>query len=300
MKYRFIPPFIITLVLFFVPFFWFKPGEMDLGGDSSRLYFYDPLRYLTSQALYAISHSGLGGEGVNYFGIPFFLLLAGLKSILNSPTILIAFIHGLLLSGAFLFCYLIVKQLLFQDEEKRMVGVSPMITEISALIAGLYYVSAPVSILIWNHMLSTDNQIFLNPLVFFLLLRYLLTHNIRYLLVVLLITLLFAANFSVIGAPAFFAFYPLSFLFLLLYTRFVLRKTLPFKGIAIGLILFFLLHAFQLVPVIVSLLTPGSAGNQVIFSQEAKIDSGLGYFNALVPGIKPSISLLGLQHQVDR
>ncbi|OGH51269.1 MAG: hypothetical protein A3H17_03345 [Candidatus Levybacteria bacterium RIFCSPLOWO2_12_FULL_37_14] len=295
MKYRFIPPFIITLVLFFVPFFWFKPGEMDLGGDSSRLYFYDPLRYLTSQALYAISHSGLGGEGVNYFGIPFFLLLAGLKSILNSPTILIAFIHGLLLSGAFLFCYLIVKQLLFQDEEKRMVGVSPMITEICALIAGLYYVSAPVSILIWNHMLLTDNQIFLNPLIFFLLLRYLLTQNMRYMFVVLGITFLFAPNFSIVGSPAFFAFYPLAFLFLMFYTIYVIRKPLPLKGIAIGVVLFFLLHAFHLAPVIESLLTPGSPTNTGVFSQAARIDSGLGYFNALVPGIKLSISLLGLQ-----
>lgn len=166
MKFRFIFLFIITLFLFLTPFFWFKPGEMDLGGDSSRLYFYDPLHYLTSQALYAISHSGLGGEGINYFGIPFFLLLAGLKSILESPTLLIAFVHGFSLSIAFLSCYLVVKQLLTQDEENRTKGVI-VITEICAYVAGLYYIFAPVSILIWNHMLLTDNQIFLNPLPFF-------------------------------------------------------------------------------------------------------------------------------------
>lgn len=294
MKYRFILPSIITLFLFLTPFFWFKPGEMDLGGDSSRLYFYDPLRYLTSQALYAISHSGLGGEGLSYFGIPFFLLLAGLKNIFESPTLLIAFVHGFSLSLAFLSCYLIVKQLLFQDEEKKTTSTT-VITEICALIAGLYYVFAPVSILIWNHMLLTDNQIFLNPLIFFLLLRYLLTQNMRYLIVVLGITFLFAANFSIVGAPAFFAFYPLSFLFLVLYTVLVVRKPLQLKGIVVGVILFFLLHAFQLAPQIESLLTPGSPVSNLVFSQGAKLDSGLGYFNALVPGVKPSISLLGLQ-----
>ncbi|MEK7533859.1 MAG: hypothetical protein AAB600_00840 [Patescibacteria group bacterium] len=294
MKYRFIPSFIITLFLFLAPFFWFKEGKMDLGGDSSRLYFYDPLHYLASQALYAISHSGLGGEGLSYFGIPFFLFLAGLKNILISPTLLIAFVHGFSLSIAFFSCYLIVKQLLFQDEEKKTTRTI-VITEICALIAGLYYVSAPVSTLIWSHMLLTDNQIFLNPLIFLLLLRYLLTQNMRYLFVVLGITFLFAANFSIVGAPAFFAFYPLSLLFLVLYTMFVVRKPLPLKGIVVGVILFFLLHAFHLAPQIESLLTPGSPTNNLVFSQGAKLDSGLGYFNALVPGIKPSISLLGLQ-----
>lgn len=294
MKYRFIPLFIITFFLFIAPFFWFKPGEMDLGGDSSRLYFYDPLHYLTSQAFYAISHSGLGGEGLNYFGIPFFLFLFGLKSIFISPTFLISFLHGFSLSLAFLSCYFAVKQLLQLDEKKRTKHTA-IIIEICALIAGLYYISAPTSILIWNHMLSTDNQIFLNPLTFFLLLRYLLTQNIRYLLAVLGITFLFAANFSFIGAPAFFAFYPLAIFFLLLYMVCILHKSLPWKGIIIGIGLFFLLHAFHLAPQIVSLLTPGSAAQHSVFSEEAKIDSGLGYFNALASGVKLSISLLGLQ-----
>ena len=293
MKYRLIPPFIITFLLFLIPFFWFKPGEMDLGGDSSRLYFYDPMRYLISQALYATSNSGLGGESLGYFGIPFFLFLAGLKSILRSPTALIVFVHGVSLSVAFLSCYLIVKQLLTLSEVKKTRS-SIIIAEISSLIAGLYYVFAPVSILVWNHMLLTDNRIFLNPLIFFLLLKYLLTWNIRYMLVVLGITFLFAPNFSFIGAPSFFSFFPLALLFLVLYVAYVLRKPLPLKGIVIGIALFFLLQAFHLVPQIESLLTPGSAAYSSVFSKEIKLDSGLGYFNALASGIKPSISLLGL------
>ncbi|MDO8660238.1 MAG: hypothetical protein Q7K54_06645 [Candidatus Parcubacteria bacterium] len=296
MKYRFFLPLIISIFLFFAPFFWFKPGEMDLGGDSSRLYFYEPLHYLANQAIYSVSHSGLGGEGLSYFGIPFFLFLTGLKNFLESPTTLIAFVHGFSLSLAFLSCYLIVKQLLTQDENNKERPIT-LITEICALVAGLYYVSAPVSTLIWSHMLLSDNQIFLNPLIFFLLLKYLLTQNMRYLLVVLGVTFLFAPNFSIAGAPAFFAFYPLAFLFLFLYTVFVARKPLPWKGIVIGIVLFFLLHSFHLAPQIESLLTPGSPVNNLVFSQGAKLDSGLGYFNALAPGIKPSISLLGL-HQM--
>lgn len=294
MKYRLIFPLLVSIFLFFTPFFWFKPGEMDLGGDSSRLYVYDPLHYLTSQAIYSISHSGLGGEGLGYFGIPFFLLLVILKSIFTSPTVLIAVVHGFSLSSAFLFCYLIVKQMLVQNEEK-ISDKSALIIEISALTAGLYYVFAPVSVLIWNHMLLTDNQIFVNPLIFFLILRYFLTRKIWYMLVALGASVLFAANFSYIGAPSFFAFFPLGFLFLILYMIFVVRKPLPVKGMLLGICLFLLLHAFHLVPQIESLLTPGSPAHDSVFSQEAKIDRGLGYFNALAEGAKPSISLTGLQ-----
>src|SRR5258708_1010223 len=81
---RILIPIIISLILFVVPFFWFKPGEMDLGGDSSRLYFYDPISYLFKSALYVISPSSFGFENRNYVNLPFITLLIILKSIISS------------------------------------------------------------------------------------------------------------------------------------------------------------------------------------------------------------------------
>ena len=78
-KNNFIVVAIVCFALFIIPFFWLKPGEMDLGGDNSRLYFYDPLSYLTNQALYGVVPTGIGGEAVSYWAIPHLLLLAFLN-----------------------------------------------------------------------------------------------------------------------------------------------------------------------------------------------------------------------------
>ena len=94
-------PLVVAVLIFFIPFSWLKPGEMDLGGDNSRLYFYDPIAYLVGQSLYSVSHSGLGGENLSYFGIPFFLLLAVVKSLVRSPTTLISIFHGFNMSLGF-------------------------------------------------------------------------------------------------------------------------------------------------------------------------------------------------------
>src|SRR4051812_30381420 len=100
---------VLTILLFVIPFFWFHPGETDYGGDSSRLYFYNPLAYLSAQTLYGIISSGVGGENVGYYSIPFIILLWLLKSIVGSPPILASIFNGLTLSLAFLSCYLIIK-----------------------------------------------------------------------------------------------------------------------------------------------------------------------------------------------
>ena len=57
-KYRLV--LFISLLLFIIPFFWFKPGEMDLGGDGNRLYFYDPLNFLKNVVFYSIDSEGKG------------------------------------------------------------------------------------------------------------------------------------------------------------------------------------------------------------------------------------------------
>src|SRR5258708_4912055 len=175
-------PIIISLVLFIIPFFWFKPGEMDLGGDSSRLYFYDPMSYLVKSALYVISPSSFGFENRNYISLPFVTLLILLKSIISSPTILISAFYG----------------------------------------------------------------------------------------------------------------FSLSMLFLILYTKFILKKKIVVKHIILGFFLFIGVQVFHIVPQIITIFSKGSDINSTIFSDKGKFDRGLSYFSAIAPNIKASINLFVL------
>lgn len=280
---------IIAFFLFIIPFFWLKPGEMDLGGDSSRLYFYDPIRYLFSSALYGVSASAFGLETIYYFNIPFVSLLIVLKAILGSPTLLISVFHGFSLSVGFIFVYLIIKELI--GEEKEKTGIN--LRQYAAVLGGILYVLSPALIDGWEHVLLSRNQVFLNPLIFYLLLKYFKTSNINYIFIVLLLSFVFSPSFSVISAPAIFSFYPLGILFLLIYTKFIIKRKIIIKHLAIGFLLFLGIQAFHLFPHINSILTPGSDINDTVFSTEKKLIRGLGFFSAVAPNIKASINLLG-------
>ncbi len=291
LKYALLP-ILISIIFFIIPFFWLKPGEMDLGGDSSRLYFYDPIHYLFGQSLFSISHSGFGGENQSYYAIPLLLLLALFKSFIHSPTLLISGFHGMSLSIAFISCYLIVKELLSQG--RREAPYRRGVVEAASILAGLFYNLSSIPIGEWGYVILTFSQVFLNPLTFFLLLRFFTTHNMRYMLVVLLISVIFSPNFTFVGAPSFFAFYPLVFLFLLAYTKYIKHTPIPVKKLIVGVILFLLIQSFHLIPQIVSLLSPGSPIHEVVFSKSAKFDRGLGYFSAIAPIIKVSLSWFSL------
>lgn len=295
-NWYFFLPVIFSVIFFIIPFFWLQPGEMDLGGDNSRLYFYDPLAYLASQSSYSITHSGLGGENLSYYAIPIFLLLAAAKTIIQSPTNLISAFHGMSLSIAFISVYLIVKELL--QSEKKETPYRRFVLEIAAVTSGLFYNLSPVPILNWGYVILTYNQVFLNPLMFFLLLRFFITRNIRYLLIVLCISFIFSPNFTYVGAPPFFSFYPISFIFLFFYTKYIKKTPIPIKKLLIGVGLFILIQSFHLIPQIVNLLSPGSSIHQIVFSDEGKIGRGLGYFSSIAPLIKLSLSLLTLPHLV--
>ena len=110
--------FIISFFLFIIPFFWLKPGQMDLGGDASRLYFYDSLNYLRTTVLYAINPIGMNGEDPYYFLLPFTIILAGLRKLL-SPYLIITLYNSLHLVVAFLSMYAISKELLRASEKKE-------------------------------------------------------------------------------------------------------------------------------------------------------------------------------------
>lgn len=278
-------PLLAALILFITPFFWLKPGEMDLGGDSSRLYFYDPLSYLQNYSLWSVSPSGFGSENIGFMTIPLVVILAIAKHMVSS-TVLISAFHGLSLAISFLFVYLVVRQLLevFDKNQKA--------TEIASFASGLLYVFSPISILGWDKVLMTHNYVFLNPLLFYLLLRYFVTDRFWYLLWALVVTFIFSANFSFAAAPVFVAFYPLSFIFFFFYKRIVLAQRILWKHVVIALGAFIGIQAFHVLPQIMSMLTPGSFLSAAVFSDQGKFDRGLGYFSAIAPSIKASLNLL--------
>lgn len=259
----------IGIILFFIPFYWLKPGFVDLGGDGGRLYFIDPLAVLKNTW-------NLAGSYVYSFAdIGYLLALTGLKQIVPSPTLLISIEHGLQLSLSFIGMYLIVKALLLNGIK----NARPFVVSIVGLGAGVVYVSL-ITRVGWPVALVTLNQVFLNVVMFYFLLSYCLTRRYVYVLAGLILSIVFSSNFGLVSVPQLLAFYPAAFLFLYLYLRFITQKKIPWKGLLCGTGLFLGLHALDLLPVIASLLNKSSTINTQVFSKETIQNSGVAYFAA--------------------
>lgn len=284
--------FFIAIILFIIPFFWLKPGEMNLGGDAGRLYFYDPLSFLKNYALYNFVASGKGAESGGFVFFPFTFTLYLLKFIFTSSTTLIATFNGMILSLSFLSIYFIVRELLKTEKllfKERFIALS-------SISSGLFYTfSQELMNAGWETPIITHNQIFLNPLMFLLIFRYILTRNYLYIIAACLVSLIFSANFSYIGSPTFFAFYPLSLAFILCYTKYVRKMSIPYKGLGIGILLFLLLHSFHLVPELLDVFSFDSANNKTVFSVDGIASrSGLDYFIAVAASTRVSLAWLGV------
>lgn len=291
---------VIAIILFFIPFFWLAPEEMNLGGDSGRLYFYDPAAYLNLHVLYNYLGSGFGVELTYYIYLPFILLMSLFRSILQSPTILISFFNGITLSVAFFSVYLLVKELLSKNENDIK---SEYIINFSSIVAGLFYILSQIAIYSgWEKPVLAFNQIFLNPFMAFLILKFMLTQKMKYLVLAIFTTLIFTPNFSIVGAPPFFAFYPITVFFLFLYTKFVRRVSFRWRFFAIGIILFLLIHTFHLVNTIESVFSPGSSYNQTVFADEGEAGSrnGLTYFISVAGTVKLSQIWISLAQYQDK
>ncbi len=284
-------PFIVSLFLAIIPFFWLQPGWMDLGGDSSRLYFYDPINFLKSSPLYGLAPDGFASENISYYLIPFVLLLAVFKEILRSPYHVITLFNSFQLVISFLSIYAISREFL-KGKEKNNGELDTSV--FAGCIAGLFYILSPfLAPNGWDKAMFIHNQLFLNPLVFFLLLKYIHTKKMQYLLSCALVTFIFAANFS--PSPAFFAFYPLAILYLLFYNFLIKGTILGIKNIALIFLLFFIVHAFHLVPSIINLFfSSGNVFYEAAFSHEGKFVRGLGYFSAVAATTKLTNNVLSL------
>ena len=281
---------LIGLVLFTIPFFWFKPGAMDLGGDGNRLYFYDPLSFIKNVSLYSIDSEGKGNVEQRHAYLVYVGLLAVIKHFIGSPYLVISIFNGIKLSVGFLSIYFIVKEFVKGDshEDKNILSV-----KLSAIIAGIFYIVATGSeklIFFWVKALHSHDQVFLNPLIFLLLLRFLLTQNKWWLLSFLFVSFIFSSNFSLISAPPFFAFYPIAIVFLLLYVIFIRKRKILVEDLIIGIILFLGIQSFHLIPEIGNLLDPGSTTNTVVFRDI--INGGVNFFAAVHGEGKASIGFL--------
>jgi len=123
----------VSVALFALPFIWFRHGEIDLGGDFSRLYLYAPWRYLQIFGLYSIVPEGVGRVTPNQYYLPYLLFLTGMKNLLGSPYLLIHTFNGMKLAIGFLAMYAIVRNII----GKR---VSSMVAECSAFLAATFYI----------------------------------------------------------------------------------------------------------------------------------------------------------------
>lgn len=250
----------IGILLAIMPFFWLKPGEMDLGGDGGRLYFYDPVNLIKNLALYHISPFGIGTVEAKFFYLPFVTMLAGLKQVIDSSYILISIYNALKVIVGFFAVYAIVKELIGKTNN------SSFSTELTSILAGLFYLSTPAMIENYVKAIPSHDQVFLNPLMFYLILRFFLTGAMRFAWVALIVSFLFSHSFSYAAAPPFFAFYPLAFFFIFLYCKFIRKVKIPWKKLLMGSLLFLGIHAFHLVPESLDLFTLGSNTNTRVFN----------------------------------
>lgn len=268
--------FVICSALFILPFFWISPGQLEMGGDSNRLFLYDPASYLQVNALYGVEPQGVGKLASNVNLLPFLVLLQFLNTIFHSPYILMSLLNSVKLVGSFFFMYLIVAEILSHHfgKEKKFHG------DMAGILSGLFYTLSPSVGENMRSALLTHNQVFLNPMIFYLLLRLLVTHQSKYLWLTLLTTLVFSPNFSLIAPPPPFAFYPLTLLFLMLYVPFCLKKALPWKKLYIGLIFFLGIHSFQIIPAVAHIFDPSSDYYIRAFDLADGRNKALEYFNA--------------------
>ncbi len=269
--------FFIATLLFLIPFFWFPAGAMDIGGDGNRLYYYDPIAFIKNTSLYSMEPEGKAlVDPTKHAYLPYVGLFAVIKYFHVSSHDLISIFNGIKLSVGFISIYFIVKEFLQRGEKKER---NFYVVEMPSILAGVFYILATGSeklIFHWVKALHSHDQVFLNPLLFLLVLRYLLTQNRWYMVGALLVSFIFSTNFAMISAPPFFAFYPIALVFLLLYVTFIRKVKIQIKEIAFGMALFLGLHAFHLVPELLAVFKNNSVATSVVFKE-----SGVNYFTAI-------------------
>lgn len=278
----------IGVILFLVPFFWLPSNELDIGGDNSRLYLYDPQAYLNAAGTYSIDPQGTQKIQPNQNLFPLISIFALIRNISHSDSLPAILEKSLKLAGSFWFMYLVVYELFSFIRVKK----NEFILEVSAVLSSVVYAFSPAVVENMRYALLTHNQVFLNVAVFYGLLKYLKTDRAIYLFYVLFLTVLFAPNFALVAPPPLFAFYPLTVLFLACYVKFILRKSVIRRPLVIAMFLGLGLHAYHILPELYFLRNSSSELSARIFEATKQINPGVAYFNAIVGLAKVSANIL--------
>lgn len=277
--------YIIAFLLLFLPFFWFQSGEIDVGGDGAKMFIYDPVNFIKNTGLYIISPNGSGVSIPHAYYLPFASLVAFLKMIFQSEHIISVFHNGVKLSIGFIAMYLIARELypILIGKKQEFSNELRNKEKYGAIITGLFYVFIPTMLRNNSYVnpLSIHDLVFLNPLMFFLLLRFFLTQKIVYLWFLILISFIFSHNFSLFAAPGLFSFFPLAICFLFIVVLLICRKKLPIKKMLLGIFFLVGVHAFHLVPELANVFESGSNLNTQAFNREAYQEQ-LEYFRAVL------------------
>ncbi len=289
--------FFISIILFVIPFFWLKPGEINLGGDSSRLYFYDPYNFLKSTALYSLLPGGTTIEQSLIMSLPFIVLVGILKFILSSSYIIVSIFNGIMLAGSFLSMYAISQEFI-----KKVNKDDPLIQFFISIFIGFFYIFSPVMVfdVDWDRALLVSFCYFLNPLIFYLFLKALKENKLIYFLLIILISFIFSTNFSWVGAPTFFSFFPIALLFLLFYFVFIEKKRVSKKNIFLFCCFFITIHLFHLIPFLLQIQDKSGIAFTKAFTSQGQMNIGLAYFLGIAPLITLSKNILGIPQLTDR
>lgn len=274
------------IILFILPFFWFANGVVDLGGDSSRVYYIEPLEYLKNFSMSAILNIGHIIDFPGYYGVSFTLFLVLLSRVFNASNIN-AILTGLSLSAGFFFTSFVTREFLRIAVKKDDVYI-----RLSAFCAGILYVFIPYQTKSWTTPLMTQFAFFLNPAFLYYALRYLVTGNLIYILFFSILSFVFSQNFSFAGAPFLFSFYPITFLYLIFFSKQHFPKS-RISGALIFVILLLFLHGYHWFSLIQNLFSKNSALNTMVFDLENIKDRGLSYFFASASSTYLPHSLLG-------
>ena len=274
-----------AVILVLLPFIWFPFGSLDLGGDASRAYFFDPLSYIYNYSFFVLAPDGINQVAPATFSLPLFILFWLLRLIV-SPYLLITLFSGFKLIAAFFGMFIIVKEMLGDSDTKGSVRFWASFT------AAIAYVFIPTMTGNWDRALLSHNQVFVNPISFYLMLMFLKYSKKVYLYAFLLFSFIFSANFGYTSTPPFFAFFPASLVFIILYVKVVLNRKLPVKAMIVGLFLFIYIQAFHLLPQIFSILDSGSAVKERLLDKGSIVHEGIRYFEAILPLAKTSNYLM--------
>ncbi len=276
---------LVALILFIIPFFWFKPGEVNYGGDSTRLYFYNPSVWRDNIALYFINPLIGLGEGLpNFSQVPFLIFLVFLKKLLGSPFLLNNVFNGLLLGGGFFLVYLISRELAEDNGQKSFL--------FPEIIAGLFFSLSPILIYDWERPLSSINQIFVYPAIFWLWLKYIKTKKHFFLGATIPIFYLFSLNFAFPTAPWWTAFFFFAFIFFLCYSVLQRKLAVFLKGTLVLLGIFILTTSFNFMPQVADIVSSSGSAHQMIFNKESSGNQGLPYFLSVCFRVRLTYNLL--------